>query len=876
MKVGGMGLQRCLVFVYLVSSMMMRVSVSAADRKLLFVLCNDLSGNYTQNSTYQNNLNALLSPLSSNVNDYGFYNASAGQSPDKTSVVAMCRGDVELSECRKCLNDAAEMTVQSCPTQKEAFGGYYECMIRYCNNPIIGSISNNPVAYFWNSRNVTSMEQFNQDLWKFLDGLVNKAANNGSSFLKFAADKTTGPDSQPIYALVQCIPDLSAQECSACLNSSFQEIRIKCDNCYGKTGAALIGPSCNFRYESALFFEKESQKLCRDQIEESSSSVEISSVESLVKFELSILQNATENFSEANKIGEGGFGVVYKGKLENNQLVAVKRLSENSRQDKSDVYSFGVLVLEIISGQRNTIQSGNSRKDLLFEVWTEWEKGSTLNVIDRLLKVPSSPKEELKRCIHVALLCVQENAIDRPKMSEVHDMLNPTHSPNPYMNLQKRVAFLFLNLHFYARAVPQDDSIIQHVCGSGGNYTQNSTYQKNLNTILSSLSENVDEYGFYNASIGQDSDRVSAVVLCRGDVELNLCRGCVKDAARKIVQQCPDRKVAYGWYVKCLIYYSNETIIGSMSSDTLSLPCNNQNATQPAKFNQDLRSMLDRLLSQATQGGPFLKFAAGNTSAPDLNTIYALVQCTPDLSAQGCSDCLTAAFGALSAAQCVDRVGAIVLTRSCNFRYENYRFFNYTLIKPPPPLPQSAKEETSSLCEIKSVESLQYDLDTIRAATNNFSEANKLGQGGFGVVYKGQLADGIEIAVKRLSGNSQQGDLEFKNEVVLVARLHHRNLVWIQWQNWTASTVIDQMLRGVSSPVHEIMKCIHVGLLCVQDNVADRPTMGEIVLILSSSSLSLAVPSRPAFFVHNIITAGTVDNTEASRNEVSCTEFYPR
>nr|GME00621.1 putative receptor-like protein kinase At4g00960 [Ipomoea batatas] len=261
------------------------------------------------------------------------------------------------------------------------------------------------------------------------------------------------------------------------------------------------------------------------------------------------------------------------------------------------------------------------------------------------------------------------------------------------MNLQKRVAFLFLNLHLYARAVPQDDSIIQHVCGSGGNYTQNSTFQKNLNTILSSLSENVDEYGFYNASIGQDSDRVSAVVLCRGDVELNLCRGCVKDAARKIVQHCPDRKVGYGWYVKCLIYYSNENIIGSMSSDTLSLPCNNQNATQPAKFNQDLRSMLDRLLSQATQGGPFLKFAAGNTSAPDLNTIYALVQCTPDLSAQGCSDCLTAAFGALSAAQCVDRVGAIVLTRSCNFRYDNYRFFNYTLIKPLPLLPQSGKDD---------------------------------------------------------------------------------------------------------------------------------------------------------------------------------------
>lgn len=89
--------------------------------------------------------------------------------------------------------------------------------------------------------------------------------------------------------------------------------------------------------------------------------------------------------------------------------------------------------------------------------------------------------------------------------------------------------------------------------------------------------------------------------------------------------------------------------------------------------------------------------------------------------------------------------------------------------------------------------------------------------------------------------------------------------------------MIDPTLRGVSSPVHEIMKCIHIGLLCVQDNIADRPTMGEAVLMLSSSSLSLAVPSRPAYFVQNIVSNGTADdNTEVSRNEVSCTEFYPR
>ncbi|PIA60779.1 hypothetical protein AQUCO_00300355v1 [Aquilegia coerulea] len=68
-----------------------------------------------------------------------------------------------------------------------------------------------------------------------------------------------------------------------------------------------------------------------------------------------------------------------------------------------------------------------------------------------------------------------------------------------------------------------------------------------------------------------------------------------------------------------------------------------------------------------------------------------------------------------------------------------------------------------------------FDLSTIAAATNNFS--NKLGQGGFGSVYKGNLQDEREIAVKRLSRSSGQGVEEFKNELMLISKLQHRNLV---------------------------------------------------------------------------------------------------
>ncbi|CAB4283481.1 unnamed protein product [Prunus armeniaca] len=70
-----------------------------------------------------------------------------------------------------------------------------------------------------------------------------------------------------------------------------------------------------------------------------------------------------------------------------------------------------------------------------------------------------------------------------------------------------------------------------------------------------------------------------------------------------------------------------------------------------------------------------------------------------------------------------------------------------------------------------------FSYASVVAATTNFSEENKLGQGGFGPVYKGKLVTGQEIAVKRLSRCSGQGTLEFKNELILISELQHTNLV---------------------------------------------------------------------------------------------------
>ncbi|KAG7962738.1 hypothetical protein I3843_09G080200 [Carya illinoinensis] len=114
-----------------------------------------------------------------------------------------------------------------------------------------------------------------------------------------------------------------------------------------------------------------------------------------------------------------------------------------------------------------------------------------------------------------------------------------------------------------------------------------------------------------------------------------------------------------------------------------------------------------------------------------------------------------------------------ILAPSCIVRYDNSSFFLQSEASlPPPPPPLSPVFTTVSLQEMQ-----HFNLCTIKTATNNFSDANKLGEGGFGLVYKGKLTNGKEIAVKRLSMNSKQGLKEFENEVMLIVKLQHRNIV---------------------------------------------------------------------------------------------------
>ncbi|XP_028792257.1 cysteine-rich receptor-like protein kinase 25 isoform X1 [Neltuma alba] len=370
-------------------------------------------------------------------------------------------------------------------------------------------------------------------------------------------------------------------------------------------------------------------------------------------------------------------------------------------------------------------------------------------------------------------------------------------------------------------------NFLKFFCGNGTTDDSNSTFQTNLKNLLMNISNTQIDYGFYNFSFGNNSDKVNAIALCRGDVKEAACRSCLTDSRFLLLQVCPNVKEAIGWYDNCFLRYSNRTIFGLMETSPYFYLWNTQDALEKDQFQSVVTKMMNLLRDRASSGSSIRKFAAANATGPSNQTIYGLVQCTPDLSQNICRACLNGAISEIPKC-CNGNRGGRVVRPSCNIRYETYSFFDLaaaqpfiSLQSPPSPLlppalpttPKKGKRNTTGIVvaivvptvafialvifiviikarrlkktirtgedkdEIMTVDSLQMDFETIRAATNDFSDANKLGQGGFGPVYLGRLYNGQEIAVKRLSRDSGQGEMEFKNEALLVAKLQHRNLV---------------------------------------------------------------------------------------------------
>ncbi|EOA18209.1 hypothetical protein CARUB_v10006694mg [Capsella rubella] len=325
-----------------------------------------------------------------------------------------------------------------------------------------------------------------------------------------------------------------------------------------------------------------------------------------------------------------------------------------------------------------------------------------------------------------------------------------------------------------------------------GTFEPDNPYDKNRRLILSTLATNVTALtGYYfNGSIGIAPDEVYTIGMCAPASEDHVCSLCIKTTSESLLQNCPNQADAFSWSGEetlCLVRYSNRPISGLLNMTPRGAIYNtgelNTNQTEfDIVWTNLTSSMITGITSSSSSSGANNSskyYSDGLAPVPDFKNISAMMQCTPDVSTEDCRTCLRTNVDDYGHC-CRKYQGGVISRPNCFFRWETYSFDGATdqinLPKSPPP-----SITTSPVANItkngKIAESVQFDLKTIESATSNFSEHNKLGKGGFGEVYKGMLMNGTEIAVKRLSKTSGQGEVEFKNEVVVVAKLQHINLV---------------------------------------------------------------------------------------------------
>ncbi|KAL8143850.1 hypothetical protein V2J09_016882 [Rumex salicifolius] len=223
------------------------------------------------------------------------------------------------------------------------------------------------------------------------------------------------------------------------------------------------------------------------------------------------------------------------------------------------------------------------------------------------------------------------------------------------------------------------------------------TYQSNINALLNSLSQAANQSApptFYHTSVANDtSSAVYGLYLCRGDVTDTACRDCVNAAASALSGKCTRGKQAVVWYDQCIIRYSNKSFLGRLdTSNNYTSALNSTVEVNSVLLNQ----VLSATATKAASGSTLAKFATEQTELDGSHTVNVEGQCTPDLTAGDCNQCLSKCIGLLPEC-CANKQGGRVLFPSCNLRYQLY------LVAPspapqdgiPPPTPAGAANQGS-------------------------------------------------------------------------------------------------------------------------------------------------------------------------------------
>ncbi|XP_058211726.1 cysteine-rich repeat secretory protein 38-like [Rhododendron vialii] len=205
-----------------------------------FYSCSSSSGNFSANDPYNQNLNNLTSYLDSLTPLTGFGSASIGLNQTQVTGLALCRGDINSTDCQTCVDGAIVQVQNICPFKKAAFVWYDYCQLKYSNLDFLGQIDYQDWSALENPINASNPVYFNEKVNELLTDLEGVAYTSPTMY---ASGTLEIGNSTTLYGFVQCTRDLSSTNCKTCI-----DIAIKVFP-YGKIGAKIVSANCNARVE---------------------------------------------------------------------------------------------------------------------------------------------------------------------------------------------------------------------------------------------------------------------------------------------------------------------------------------------------------------------------------------------------------------------------------------------------------------------------------------------------------------------------------------------------------------------------------------------------------------------------------------------------
>eukprot|EP01018_Ginkgo_biloba_P008791 Gb_20960 [translate_table: standard] len=354
-------------------------------------------------------------------------------------------------------------------------------------------------------------------------------------------------------------------------------------------------------------------------------------------------------------------------------------------------------------------------------------------------------------------------------------------------------------------------SVQEYVTCNSDLHPNSATFERNYVVAMKSISAQNDLHRFGVQKEGNDSNSIYALFQCREDLSHTDCSLCFSEARTQVSAKCTLYSGGRIYMDGCFLRYHTRSFFNQTMDAADTKICGSQKSIQPQSFLRSTQKLLNIITTQTLEKGDF---SVGSTDGPSTK-IYALAECWKTLSKPLCRDCILNASAKILS--CSPSFQGQALNAGCYMRYDTSPFFNLTSqsaastsgdyvrqlgkliawVADSPCLGlliwrkkrnshrlqqrllqrNEAQNESGGQSFAILHSQLNFKYETLEIATNNFDPANKLGEGGFGSVYKGTLPEGREIAVKRLFYNTGQDVREFLNEVNLISGVQHKNLV---------------------------------------------------------------------------------------------------